>query len=65
MFPFSEVHIKRNSWDGSDIVKTNVYFGGQLNLIYPAPEILISQRFYRQLREKNIKGFRIEVAHLV
>ena len=65
MFPFSEVYIKKNSWDGSDIVKTDLYFGGQLNLIYPAPEVLISQRFYRLLREKNIKGFRIEIAHLV
>jgi hypothetical protein len=31
----------------------------------PSPLLLISQRFYRLLRETNTKGFGVDVAHLV
>jgi len=61
----SELFIKKNSWDGSDITKTDFSFGVHINLLYPAPEILISQRFYRLLEEHNIKGYTVEVTHTV
>lgn len=63
----SELHVKRSSWDGSDIARTNLYFGSlkKMGLLAVIPEILISQRFYRLLKEHNVKGYTIEVAHLV
>ncbi len=62
---YSELFLKRETWDNSDIAKTNYYFGGHLNLIYPWPAILLSQRFYQLLKKYNIKGYEIELAHLV
>lgn len=62
---FSELFVKRNSWDGSDIVLTDLAFGGEMNLIHPYNHPLISQRFYRLLLQNNMKGFHVEVAHLV
>lgn len=43
----SEVYIKRNVWDGSDIAVTSSLFGQGRNLLRPAPLIIISQRMYR------------------
>lgn len=62
---YSELYLKEGSWNSSDIVKTDLYFGGHLNLIYPYPHILISQRFFRLLRKHKIKGYEVEVARFV
>lgn len=62
---YSEYYLQRKSWDKSDIVRSDWYIGSGQHLIYPSPEIFISQRFYAILRENNIKGFEVEVARLV
>jgi hypothetical protein len=60
----SEIYLRRNAWDGSDIAVTNALFGQGRNLLRPTPLIIISQRLYRVLEAANIKGFSVEVAHL-
>lgn len=60
----SEVTVRRDAWDGSDVVRTREYVGSRLGLLVPRPLILISQRVYRLLRELRATGFRVEVAHL-
>jgi hypothetical protein len=63
---YSELFIKRSSWDGSDVVRTDLFFGGHINLIYPYPYLLVSQRLYRLLKANKIRGFTdAEIVHLV
>ena len=61
----SEIYLQRSAWDGSDIAVTNALFGQGRNLLRPTPLIIISQRMYRALQEAGLKGFSVEVAHLV
>jgi hypothetical protein len=61
----SEIYLQRSTWDGSDIAVTETLFGQGRNLLRPSPLIIISQRTYRTLQEAGIKGFSVEVAHLV
>jgi len=61
----SEIHLKRRTWEGSDIAITDALFGQGRNLLRPTPFIFISQRMYRALREADIKGLSYEMAHLV
>jgi predicted hydrocarbon binding protein len=61
----SELYIKRENWDGSDIAITRNLIGGGAANAYPMPLIIISQKFYRLLKENKMKGFKVEVAHLV
>ena len=61
----SEIYLQRNTWDGSDIAVTEALFGQGRNLLRPTPLIIISQRMYRTLQEAGLKGFSVEVAHLV
>lgn len=61
----SEIYLQRSAWDGSDIAITNALFGQGRNLLRPTPLIIISQRMYRVLQEAGLKGFSVEVAHLV
>jgi hypothetical protein len=61
----SEVYLKRKAWDGRDIAATEDMFGLRAGVLVPAPLLLISQRFYQLLKENNVKGFKVEVAHLV
>lgn len=61
----SEIYLHRNAWDGSDIAVTSALFGQGRNLLRPTPLIIISQRTYRALQEAGIKGFSVEVAHLI
>jgi hypothetical protein len=61
----SEIYIQRDAWDGSDIAVTTSLFGQGRNLLRPTPLIIISQRLYRQLEAAGIKGFSVEVAHLI
>lgn len=61
----SEIYLQRSAWDGSDITVTDALFGQGRNLLRPTPLIIISQRMYRTLQEAGLKGFSVEVAHLV
>ena len=61
----SEIYLQRSTWDGSDIAVTDAFFGQGRNLLRPTPLIIISQRMYRSLQEAGLKGFSVEVAHLV
>lgn len=61
----SEVHLERNTWDGSDIGVTRALFGQGRNLLRPTPLIIISQRAFRVFEEVGVKGIGYEVAHLV
>jgi hypothetical protein len=61
----SEIYIQRDAWDGSDIAVTTSLFGQGRNLLRPTPLIIISQRVYRLLEAAGIKGFSVEVAHLI
>lgn len=61
----SEIYLRRNSWDGSDIALTSALFGQGRNLLRPTPLIIISQRAFRMLEGAGLKGFGYEVAHLV
>lgn len=61
----SEIYLKRTGWDGSDIAITSALFGQGRNLLRPTPLIIISQRMYHVLQKAGLKGFSVEVAHLV
>lgn len=61
----SETYLSRKAWDGSDIAATSALFGQGRNLLRPTPLIIISQRMYRMLQTGGIKGYSLEVAHLV
>ena len=61
----SEIYLQRSTWDGSDIAVTEALFGQGRNLLRPTPLIIISQRMYRALQDARLKGFSVEVAHLV
>ena len=60
----SEVYIKSDTWDGSDIAVTDTLFGEGRNLLRPSPLIIISKRIYSLLKMKELKGLSYEVAHL-
>jgi hypothetical protein len=61
----SDVWIVRNSWAGDDLAISRQMFGEMRGLLRPEPVWLISSRFWRALKEASVKGFRVEVAHLV
>lgn len=61
----SEVYLKKDEWGGSDIAVTSSLFGQGRNLLRPTPLIIISQRMYRVLQAAGLKGYSVEVAHLV
>ena len=61
----SEIYLERSAWDGSDVAVTSALFRQGRNLLRPTPLIIISQRLYRLLQEAGLRGFSVEVAHLV
>lgn len=61
----SEVYVRREIWDGSDVASTEDMTGRRAGVLVPSPMVLISQRLYRLLLEHKVKGFEAEVAHLV
>ncbi len=61
----SEVWVPRAAWDGSDIVCTKDLVGVRRGVPVPAPLLLISPRLWRLLEVEQIKGYEVEVAHLV
>ena len=61
----SELSIKASTALASDIMGSRQYLGDRRGLLRPEREILISQRLYRLLKDEKIKGFKVDVAHLV
>ena len=61
----SEIVLRRDELDGSDIAITDDLFGQGRNLLRPVPLIVISVRMYRLLEECTIKGFSCEIGRLV
>jgi hypothetical protein len=51
--------------DASDICQTLQYFGIQMGLLRPSRFILINQKKHAILIKNNIKGFSLEVAHVL
>ncbi len=61
----SEVFVERKTYDASDVIRTSNLVGHRMGLLVPSPCLLISQRFYRLLKQHKIKGYKTEVAYLV
>ena len=62
----TELYIDGNTWDGSDFARTRILFGFDVHGCNgPPPELLISPKLHRLFVENNIKGYRVEIAHLV
>ena len=61
----SEVSIRAASRGEADIVATRQFIGTRRGLLRPTRVILISPKFSGLLKSEGIKGFRVEVAHLV
>ena len=61
----SEVWIPRAAWDGSDIVRSQNMVGARGGLLVPRPLLFISPRLWRLLEREKVRGYQVEVAHLV
>jgi hypothetical protein len=64
----SELFVKREDWDGSDLCATKQWVGMRSRnggVFRPYPLLLISQRMRRLLTDLKAKGHQLEVAHLV
>jgi hypothetical protein len=57
----SELWIKPETWDGSDIMMTSEMIGVRRGLLIPEPLVLISARLYNLMKENNIKGYNVEL----
>lgn len=60
----SEVFVRRDQYDGSDIAMTEDLCGWRQGLLVPSPLLLISPRMREVLLQNNIRGWRWEVAYL-
>lgn len=61
----SEVYLDRGSVESTDLAVTTDRFGVRRGVLMPIPALIISPRFYRLLQVNQIRGFRIEVAHVL
>jgi hypothetical protein len=61
----SELYLDRSTWDQSDFGATRHLVGVRRGLLRPRPSLLVSQRLYQLLAKENLRGFKVEVAHLV
>lgn len=61
----SELSVLRATWDRSDVAGTKDLIGSRRGLLVPTPMLLISQRLFKLLQNENIKGYKVEAAHLV
>lgn len=61
----SEVSIETETRGAVDIVCTRQYIGVRRGLLRPLPIVLISPRVWRLLESEKLKGWEVEVAHLV
>jgi hypothetical protein len=60
----SELWIRRESHDGSDLVGTRQLIGLRRGVLHPRPVLLFSPRLYRLLRVLKVGRMVVEVAHL-
>jgi hypothetical protein len=60
----SELWVRREGYDGSDLVRTRQLTGARRGVLHPKPEILLSPKLYRLLRELKVGRLVVEVAHL-
>ncbi len=60
----SEATVERDSWDGSDLVRSEQFIGYRGGVIVPEPLLFGSPRFRRLYRDHRLKGLKFEVAHL-
>ena len=61
----SEVFVLSSDYDGSDINITDDMVGIRRGLLVPSPLLLISPKLWQVLKANDIKGYRIDVAHLI
>ncbi|WP_375771154.1 hypothetical protein NR798_09725 [Archangium gephyra] len=59
----SELWLKKDSHDGSDLARTRQLFGPRMGVLRPHPKLLISPRLFRLLRELKVGRLIAEVAH--
>ncbi len=61
----SEVSVKSTTRDDADMVCTRQFIGTRRGLLRPARIILISPKVWRLIESEKLKGYEVEVAHLV
>jgi hypothetical protein len=61
----SEVTLKRSGWDGSDFGCTKEMIGVRGGVGRPHPILLASPKLWRLLIDHSVRGFKLEVAHLI
>jgi hypothetical protein len=59
----SELWVKKEGHDGSDLVRTRQLIGTRMGVLHPEPRLLISPRLFRLLRELKVGRLVAEVAH--
>ena len=61
----SELYIHRDNLDPMDICKTANRHGIRSGVLVPVPMLVVSPRFYHILRSNKIKGYAVEIAHVL
>lgn len=61
----SELCISRTSYSGSDIIATSQFIGTRRGLLRPERFLLISPKLQRAIEQQKLRGFKLEVVHLV
>jgi hypothetical protein len=61
----TEIAIRREDWDQSDLVATTNLIGFRSGYFVPEPMLLISPRLWRFMVDNKVRGVAFEVAHLV
>ncbi len=59
----SELWVKKESHDGSDLARTRQLIGARMGVLHPEPRLLLSPRLYWLLRELKVGRLVAEVAH--
>lgn len=59
----SEVHLRMDEMDGSDVMATADRYGIYGGWVTPTPVFIVTQRFYGLIRAAGVKGFSAEAAH--
>jgi hypothetical protein len=61
----SEVYVDKASVPDADMMMTRQFVGVRRGLLVPAAPLLISQHLFEVLRDSQVRGFEVEVAHVV
>lgn len=61
----SEVYLWRESLANADIMVTSNRYGLYGGVLVPVPMIIVSRRLRKLLKDHKIRGFHLEIAHLV